>query len=82
LFFVFSGRSEDHSFWELSPFSNLYLLGAVIISSMMQLAVIYLPFFRIFFKTELLDLKQWVIVIFLSTWSTIIVDLLRKIIKK
>ena len=82
LFFVFSCRSEDHSFWELSPFSNLYLLGAVIISSMMQLAVIYLPFFRIFFKTELLDLKQWVIVIFLSTWSTIIVDLLRKIIKK
>ena len=58
LFFVFSCRSEEHSFWELSPFSNLYLVGAVMISSLMQLAVIYLPFFSSFFRTEVLNLQQ------------------------
>ena len=82
LFFVFSCRSEEHSFWELSPFSNLYLVGAVMISSLMQLAVIYLPFFSSFFRTEVLNLQQWLVVIFLSTWSTIIIDLLRKAIKR
>lgn len=82
LFFVFSCRSEEHSFWELSPFGNLYLLGAVTISSLMQLAVIYLPFFSRFFRTEMLNLEQWLIVAFLSTWSTIFVDLLRKVIKR
>lgn len=82
LFFVFSCRSEEHSFWEISPFSNIYLVGAVLLSTIMQLAVIYLPFFSTFFKTSFLNIEQWITVILLSSWSTIIVDLFRSFNKK
>lgn len=81
LFFVFSCRSEEHSFWQLSPFTNLYLVVAVLVSSLMQLAVIYLPFFQVFFKTTILTGEQWAFVLMLSTWSTIVIDLVRNFLK-
>jgi len=77
LFFVFSCRSEDHVFWQLSPFSNPYLLLAVIISALMQFAVIYLPFLSVFFQTMVLNRGEWLIVFVLSIWSTIILDFVR-----
>lgn len=82
LFFVFSCRSEKHSFWELSPFKNIYLVGAVLLSTIMQLAVIYLPLFSSFFKTSILTSEQWIIVVILSTWSTIVVDIVRNIFRE
>ncbi len=82
LFFVFSCRSEKHSFWRISPFSNMYLVAAVLLSSIMQLGVIYIPFFSGFFKTEILNLQQWIIVGLLSIWSTIIVDFFRSILMR
>lgn len=82
LFFVFSCRSEDHSFWELSPFNNIYLVAAVLLSTTMQIGVIYLPFFSRFFQTVVLDRLEWIIVIILSTWSTILLDFLRYLVSK
>lgn len=82
LFFVFSCRSEEHSFWEISPFNNMYLVIAVLLSSVMQIGVIYIPVFSEFFKTEVLNTQQWIIVGILSTWSTIVVDLIRNIVRK
>lgn len=77
LFFVFSCRSEDHSFWEISPFKNMYLIAAVTLSTVMHLLVIYLPFFSRFFQTRVLTINEWVVVFALSIWSTILVDLVR-----
>lgn len=77
LFFVFSCRSEEHFFWQLSPFTNPYLIGAVFISALMQFAVIYLPIFSGFFQTSVLNTEQWVIVFILSTWSIIVLDFAR-----
>ncbi|NLM96265.1 MAG: calcium-translocating P-type ATPase, SERCA-type, partial [Halanaerobiaceae bacterium] len=76
LFFVFSCRSEEHSFWEIPLYTNMYLIGAVFISTVMQLAVIYLPFFSKYFQTQLLNSGQWSVVFLLSCWSTIAVDLI------
>ncbi|MFW6035761.1 MAG: calcium-translocating P-type ATPase, PMCA-type [Halothermotrichaceae bacterium] len=81
LFFVFCCRSEEHSFWELSPFSNMYLVAAVVLSSLMQLAVIYVPVLAGFFKTTPLTSTQWIIVGILSTWSTIILDFIKSILR-
>jgi len=81
LVFVFSCRSEEHSFWEIPPFRNMYLVAAVLLSSIMQLGVIYIPFLSAFFKTEILNLQQWIIVGSLSIWSTIIVDFFRSILR-
>ncbi|ACL69735.1 calcium-transporting P-type ATPase, PMR1-type [Halothermothrix orenii] len=80
LFFVFNCRSEERPFWNMSPFSNPYLFMAVLISLVMQLGVIYLPFLSKFFKTTVLNPEQWLIVIVLSTWSTIFLEIIRGII--
>ena len=45
-------RSESQSIFTLGLFSNLYLLGAVSITVLLQLAVIYLPFLNAVFKTS------------------------------
>ena len=44
-------RSESQSIFTLGLFSNLYLLGAVALTVLLQLAVIYLPFLNVIFKT-------------------------------
>lgn len=44
-------RSESQSIFTLGLFSNLYLLGAVILTVLLQIAVIYVPFLNPIFKT-------------------------------
>jgi len=46
--------------------SNWYLIGAVLISFGLQLIVVYLPFFQLFFKTVPLNIYDWLIIFALS----------------
>ncbi|HZK43594.1 MAG TPA: calcium-translocating P-type ATPase, SERCA-type [Syntrophomonadaceae bacterium] len=63
LFYVFECRSEKHSSFELGFFSNPFLLVAITVSIIMQLAVIYLPLFQNVFHTVPLDAWQWAIIL-------------------
>jgi Ca2+-transporting ATPase len=49
--------------YELSFFSNPYLIGAVIFSVMLQVAVVYIPLMNIVFKTTALSLHHWVYIV-------------------
>lgn len=62
LFHTFNSRSESKSALSMGLFSNKYLLGALIISAALQLAVIYVPVLQPFFRTESLFLKDWGVV--------------------
>lgn len=66
LLHVFECRSERHSIFEINIFSNIYLLGAVIISIIMICCILYIPFLRGVFNTIALNLGQWLLVIFFS----------------
>ncbi len=66
LIHVFECRSEEKSILEINPFGNIKLIGAVIISSLMLVLIIYVPFFQDIFKTEAIDLGQWFIIAFFS----------------
>jgi len=66
LIHVFECRSEKHSIFEIKLFTNIYLVGAVVISIIMLCSVIYAPFLQGIFHTVALDLGQWLIVIFFS----------------
>ncbi len=66
LIHVFECRSEKHSIFEINIFTNLYLVGAVLISITMLCCVLYIPFLQGIFKTVPLNFGQWMIVIFLS----------------
>ncbi len=63
LFYVFECRSERYSVFELGLFSNPFLVAAVISSILMQLVVIYTPFFQRVFGTVPLGLGHWFVII-------------------
>jgi len=66
LIHVFECRSEKHSLFEINPFTNLYLIGAVGISVIMLLSIVYIPFLQNVFHTVPLNIGQWLIILFFS----------------
>jgi Ca2+-transporting ATPase len=44
-------RSERYTLWKIGLFSNRLILGAVLLTLLLQMAVVYLPFFQNIFKT-------------------------------
>ncbi|MCW2277218.1 calcium-translocating P-type ATPase, SERCA-type [Heliophilum fasciatum] len=66
LFYVFECRSETAPVFAIGLTSNRYLLGAVVLSAMMQLAVIYVPIFQAIFQTVPLELSHWLVILFFS----------------
>ncbi|WP_317115505.1 calcium-translocating P-type ATPase, PMCA-type [Clostridium neonatale] len=66
LIHVFECRSERHSIFEIKLFTNMWLVGAVLVSIILICLVLYVPFLREIFHTVALNLKQWLIVLFFS----------------
>ncbi|MGL4730171.1 MAG: cation-translocating P-type ATPase [Clostridium sp.] len=66
LIHVFECRSERYSLFEINPFTNMYLLGAVGISLLSLIAIVYMPLFQSIFKTTALGIGQWLIIFFFS----------------
>lgn len=66
LIHVFECRSERHSIFEIKLFTNPYLVGAVSVSIVMLLSIIYIPFLSTVFQTTMLNIGQWLIVVFFS----------------
>jgi Ca2+-transporting ATPase len=60
-------RSERESMFKLGLLSNRALLGAVALTFVLQLAVIYVPFMQGLFKTEALSLGELALSLVLST---------------
>jgi len=44
-------RSERYTLWKIGLFSNRLILGAVLLTLVLQMAVVYLPFFQDIFNT-------------------------------
>ncbi len=55
---VMAIRSERDSLFRLGLFSNKPLLGAVVLTVMLQLAVVYVPFLQTLFATTALSLRD------------------------
>ena len=66
LLHVFECRSERHSIFEINIFSNIYLLGAVLVSMTMICCILYIPFLSGIFNNVALNLGQWLLLIFFS----------------
>jgi Ca2+-transporting ATPase len=64
---VFAIRSERQSLFSQGIFSNKALLGAVLVTLVLQLAVIYVPWLQPVFRTEALTASELGIAIALST---------------
>ncbi|NLW16528.1 MAG: calcium-translocating P-type ATPase, SERCA-type [Firmicutes bacterium] len=77
LFHVFDCRSETMGIMEKGLFTNPYLIVAVFLSSLMFLAVLYVPGLRRLFDTVALDLTQWVVVLVAAGLPTLVIGLRR-----
>lgn len=61
LIHVFDCRSE-HSVFHRNPFGNVYLVGAVIISLLLMLVVIYYPPLQPIFSTMPIQARDWLLI--------------------
>ena len=68
-------RSHNRLTIELNPFSNPYLLGAVIVTTVLQLMLIYVAPLRDFFDTQLLTFEQLLICLGFSSLMFVWVEL-------
>ena len=75
LFFVFQCRSEERSMFQMSFWENRFLVGAVAISALMQVAAMTLPLFQQVFYTVNLSLSDWTTVLAVTAVSAYVSDL-------
>ena len=64
---VLAIRSESQSFFSMGIFSNKPLIGAVLLTLGLQLAVTYVPFLQPIFRTEALTLNEFLLVAAVSS---------------
>lgn len=75
-------RSRTESFFRMSLFSNKPLLGAVLLTFLLQLAVTYLPFLQTIFKTESLTFSEFIIVGAVSSIVFIVLEIEKAIFRR
>ena len=81
LFHSLNCRSQTESLFKLGILTNAKLVGAAVISFLLQMAVVYLPFFQVVFKTKPLSLVDWIMVVALSSlplWAMELIKLINK----
>lgn len=70
-------RHESKSIFKMNPFSNKFLVGAMLIVISLQLLVIYNPFMQKLMRTTELSLAEWLMIIPVAA-SIVFVEELRK----
>jgi len=73
-FIVFSYRSLRHLIWQKNPLTNLYLLGAVLISAILLVSAVHLRPLQIILRTQSLGFWPWVLVVSLGLFKTFAVE--------
>ncbi len=63
---AFTVRSERLSIFQLGFFTNKYLIGAVGLSLVLLLAVVFVPFLKPIFNTHPQNLREWQVVVGLA----------------
>jgi Ca2+-transporting ATPase len=82
LFHSLAVRSESVSLFRLGLFSNLPMLGAVLLTVMLQLAVIYLPAMNAVFHTRPLPLPDLGICLALSSLVLVAVEIEKFLVRR
>ena len=67
-------RSEENSLFKIGLFSNLYMVGAVLLTVLLQLGVLYIPFLQTVFNTQPLDAAGLLLAVFAGLLVIMIVE--------
>jgi Ca2+-transporting ATPase len=77
LAFAFACRSQRYTLPELGFLSNPYLLGAIAISALMQVAVVGVPLFRPIFEVVAPPRIEWIWIVLLALTPATIVEVFK-----
>lgn len=77
MFNAFNWRSDRYSIFSLGIFTNKPLVYAVLTTIILQLIVIYVPFFQTAFGTVPLSLSDWEVVLPLASTTLIAMELVK-----
>jgi Ca2+-transporting ATPase len=75
LFFAFGCRSQHHTLPELSFFSNRYLMAAIVISTLSQIAIVMLPIGRTILGVTATLGREWWLVAVLSIIPVTVIEI-------
>jgi Ca2+-transporting ATPase len=74
MLFAFGCRSDEKTFLELGPWSNLNMSVAIFISGTLQLGTVLLPFGRSIFQTTEVSGEQWVLIALVALFPITVVE--------
>ena len=77
LLFVFSCRNLHRNIWKYNPFSNRYLMGAVMIGFILLGVVVYLPILQILFHSVALNVVDWILLIGLGLVNVLLIEIVK-----
>jgi Ca2+-transporting ATPase len=58
-FVAFNARSDEYTFFRLGILSNRWLMYALLLAISLQLAVVYVPFLQVAFRTVPIGIDKW-----------------------
>jgi len=82
LFHTFNFRFEGKGIFRKNIFANRYLNLTVFASILLQIGIIYIPWFQDIFRTASLGLYHWILIIACSVISVLIINFINEIIYK
>jgi Ca2+-transporting ATPase len=82
LFHALNCRSQTESLFKIGILTNKNLILAAVVSFLLQMAVVYVPFFQTVFKTESLRFVDWLMVVAFSSLPLWAMELIKVINKK
>jgi len=77
LVYIFSLRSLNTHIWRINPFSNLYLLLGVLISSFLMILGVYWSPLQSILSTVYLGFSEWTLIILLSFLTVFMIEIVK-----
>lgn len=77
MFNALNAMSENSSLLNIGVFSNMWLWGAILLSTLLHCLILYIPFLANIFSTVSLDFKDWALVIAFSLPVVFIEEILK-----
>ncbi|NQV12947.1 MAG: HAD-IC family P-type ATPase [Parcubacteria group bacterium] len=75
LLYIFSCRSLKRSIWHINPFSNKFLVAAVLFGFTMLGVALYIPFMQGVLKTVPLGLSDWSLLVGLAIFNIVAIEI-------
>jgi Ca2+-transporting ATPase len=79
---AYTARSERASLFRLGVFSNKYMQYAVVVSLLLLLAVVYVPFLQPIFDTVPLGLREWSVILPLLLVPSVAAEVTKLVIRE